>query len=61
MEELDGPGRVLDGVEDRDETEREVGVDGLAIVDEDRDGVDGLEYDETEEELVLRIEVDLFV
>lgn len=36
-----GPGRVLDGVEDREETERLDGVDGL-VIDEERVGVDGL-------------------
>lgn len=60
MEELVGAGRTLEGVEDRDAVGRADGVDGLAVDGERLMGEDGLMYDETEAELVLRIEEDLF-
>lgn len=55
MDELDDPGRILDGVEARDEEVR-VGVEGLAVDDVRELGEEGLMYDETEAELVLRME-----
>lgn len=53
-------GWALEGVEDLDNVGQEDGDEGLAA-DEDRVlGVDGLIWDETEAELVLRIKLDLF-
>lgn len=52
--------RTLDGVEDPNVVGRDEGVEGL-VADEERGmGEDGLVEDETEAELVLRIEEDLF-
>lgn len=42
MDELDDPGRILDGVEDRDAEEVRVGVEGLAEDDERELGDEGL-------------------
>lgn len=59
-EELVWPVRIREGVEGREVDERADGVEGLAV-DEDRVmGEDGLIWDDTEAELVLRIEDDLF-
>ena len=55
-----GDGQTFEGVEGRDDVERADGVEGLAVDGERVIGEDGLVYDDTEAELVLRIEVPLF-
>lgn len=55
-----GEGRDLEGVEERDDVVRTEGVEDLTPDEERVLGEDGLVYDETEAELVLRIEEDLF-
>ena len=47
-------------MEGRDNVGRLEGVEGLAVDEERVMGEDGLVYDETEAELVLSIEEDLF-
>lgn len=61
VEEVVETERTLEGVEDLDAVGRDEGVDGLVDEVERVMGDDGLMYDETEAELVLRIEeLDLF-
>lgn len=55
-----GAGRALEGVEARDDVGRAGGVEGLDTVGVRVIGEDGLMYDETEAELVLRIDEDRF-
>lgn len=59
LEEMVGAERDLEGVEDREDDVRVDGVEGLEVDDERVIGEEGLMYDETEAELVLRIEEDL--
>lgn len=59
-DELRGTERTLEGVEDREAVGREEGVEGRAADAERVRGDEGLEKDETEAELVLRIGEDLY-